>query len=283
MIRPIDALGAALSLAWTATAAHGQPAPPPAPRWHLDGASTRCVLTRRLEGTPGAATFILRTIPGSGRYDLMLAGSDLRRELRPGRQVSVAFAPGGSRHERRLARIDLPGDLGDAVAIAPLGGPFASEFARASTIEVSGEGGQALGSWTIPVAERAADALAACEAEKQVDWGADPAGFEPGAMPPRRIGDSYEWLTARDLGMLDVLASTEVAAVFRLEVGADGRATRCTLLESGGSMVVGPNACRSLVHRARYEPARDPRGNPVRSVDIYSVAARAELDFRPIG
>ena len=285
MPKPIAALAAALSLALPATAAHAQPAPAPQPaaRWHLDGATTRCVLTRRLEGTPGAATFILRTLPGSGRYDLMLAGSELPRELRAGREVSIAFAPGGSRHERRLSRIDLPGGLDNAVVVTPLGGPFLSEFARASTLEISGEGGRPLGSWTVPAAARAADALAACEAEKQVDWGADPAGFEPGAMPPRRIGDSYEWLTARDLGMLQVLASTAVAAVFRLEVGADGRATRCILLESGGSIAVGPGACRALVRRARYEPARDPRGNPVRSVDIFSVAARAELEFRPIG
>ena len=43
-------------------------AAPPATRWHLDGASNRCVLTRQLQGTPGAATFVLRTIPGSRRY-----------------------------------------------------------------------------------------------------------------------------------------------------------------------------------------------------------------------
>ncbi|HEX9931655.1 MAG TPA: hypothetical protein VGB08_02300, partial [Allosphingosinicella sp.] len=143
----------------------------------------------------------------------------------------------------------------------------------------SGEDGRAVGSWAIPSAARAAEALAYCEAEKQVEWGADPAGLEPGASPPRPIGDAREWLTARDLGMTQVTASTEVAAVFRLVLGADGRASDCTLLESGGNLAVQAGACRTLVQRARYEPARDPRGNPVRSIDVYTVVARAELEF----
>jgi hypothetical protein len=94
--------------AGAASSAQAPSAPAPA-RWHLDGATNRCVLTRRLEGTPAAASFVLRTIPGSGRYDLILAAPELPRELRAGRTVSVGFAPGGSRHERRLFRVEVPG------------------------------------------------------------------------------------------------------------------------------------------------------------------------------
>jgi hypothetical protein len=276
------ARGAALLCFLAAGAAPAQapaPAAQPAARWHLDGATNRCVLTRRLEGTASAATFILRTIPGSGRYDVILAAPELPRELRAGRTVSVGFAPGGSRHERRLAAIEVPVSLGEAVAIGPFGRRFAGEFAGAATLELSGEGGRAVGSWTIPTAARAAGAFASCEAEKQVDWGSDPAAVEPGATPPRPVGERSAWLRPSDLGMTHVLASTEVAAVFRLVVGADGRATDCTVLESAGNMPLQAGACRILVQRARYEPAKDPRGNAVRSVDVYTVVARTDLEL----
>src|SRR5215217_8289930 len=47
------ALAGLLACTAAAGAAQTQPSPvQPAARWHVDGATDRCVLTRRLEGTP---------------------------------------------------------------------------------------------------------------------------------------------------------------------------------------------------------------------------------------
>jgi hypothetical protein len=240
------------------------------PRWYLDGSTSRCVLTRRLEGTPGPAAFVLRSVPGSGSYDVMLAIPDLDRTVQ-----RVRLSTGAATHEQSVSIIELPRGLGSAFAIPYLPASFAGEFGRASRIELADDQGRHLGSWNVPAAARAAETLADCEAEKQVDWGADRAATAPGSTPPRAVGNASRWIGPEDLGVAGVASQAIVAAVFRVSVGANGRATDCTVLESAGSFEIDRGACGALVRRARYEPARDPSGNPVRSVAIYRVEARS--------
>jgi hypothetical protein len=276
------ALAAALSLTVPAVAAAQAPAAPAAQpaRWHLDGSTDRCVLRRTLQGTPAAANFILRSIPGSGRYDVILAAPGLPGDFRrTGRSLSLSFLPGGQARSFSPARVDLPQGLGDGAAYGPLPAEFLQELARASTLQVADGEGRALGSWTVPLGARAAEAFAACEAEKLTDWGADPAGFEPGAIRARPQGDPAGWLTIRDLGLGTATASLAYTAVFRLVVDGDGRASDCTLIESAGNVDLS-GACRVLRSRARFEPARDPAGNAIRSVAVQYLGWRMDVDFR---
>ena len=240
------------------------------PRWYLDGSSARCALTRKLEGTPGPAAFILRTVPGSGSYDVMIAAPDI--DKRPG-QVRLRFGTGQAQDVRATV-VSLPGRLGEALAIPYLPAFVADEFARAGHVELADGRGRVLGRWNLPAASRAARALGECEAEKQIEWGADPASVAEGASPPRVMGEADSWLTARDLGIADLTTPAVAAAVFRLSVAPDGRASGCSVLESAGSVEIDRGACRVLARRARFEPARDSAGNPVHSVAIYRVAAQ---------
>ena len=49
---------------------------------------------------------------------------------------------------------------------------------------------------------------------------------------------------------------------FTLSVGADGRATACSVTGSSGSAILDSTTCRLLMMRARFEPARDSKGRP---------------------
>ena len=46
-------------------------------------------------------------------------------------------------------------------------------------------------------------------------------------------------------------------------VGADGRVTGCTVVQSSGSSALDRTTCRIFQSRFRYRPARDATGNPV--------------------
>ena len=52
------------------------------------------------------------------------------------------------------------------------------------------------------------------------------------------------------------------ATRFRLEVGANGRVTNCTVTGSSGSSALDSATCRIMRSRARFSPARDSAGNP---------------------
>jgi TonB family protein len=62
----------------------------------------------------------------------------------------------------------------------------------------------------------------------------------------------------------------EGVVTFRLQVGADGRVTGCTITRSSGSPILDSTTCRLLSARARFSPARNRKGRPVPD----SVAAR---------
>lgn len=282
-MRPLKRFALASLLACTAAAGAAQApeaaASPPA-RWHVDGATDRCVLTRRLEGTPVAATFILRTIPGSGRYDVILAAPDLSSDVRrPGRPAVLSLGSIDARYQGVGRAMDLPGALGSGVAFGPLPAAFAGHFAQASALALADQEGRPLGRWTIPLAARAAEALAYCEAEKQVEWGADAAAVEAGATPARAAGNPSAWLAPQDFGLSRTMVPAAFSAVFRLLVDERGRVAECRLVESAGNVDLS-RACRILQSRARYEPGRNAAGTPVRGSAVHFLDFEVTPEFR---
>jgi hypothetical protein len=274
-------LAAALLLAPGSAAVALQAAPEasaPA-RWHVDGSGSRCVLTRRLAGTP-AATLILRSYPGSGEYELMLSSPDWPRSVGGAKkEAALTLAPGAAVYRGEATILPLERGLGDAVAMPLLPGSFLRDFARASSLDLA-VGGQPVATYALPTAAKAADAFAFCESEKLIEWGADPAGFEPGAARPRPVGDPRQWLTDRDLRGLMLAASYSAAVIARLTIGIDGRAEECTLLEATAIERLQAIACRALKDRARYEPARDKDGKPIRSVAVHRAGWSVHTEFR---
>jgi protein TonB len=49
---------------------------------------------------------------------------------------------------------------------------------------------------------------------------------------------------------------------FRLEIGANGRVSNCTVTSSSGSSSLDATTCRLLRSRARFTPAMDSNGQP---------------------
>lgn len=50
---------------------------------------------------------------------------------------------------------------------------------------------------------------------------------------------------------------------YRIEIGPDGRVSRCTIRSSSGSPALDDATCRIVTRRARFLPARDSDGNAV--------------------
>lgn len=53
---------------------------------------------------------------------------------------------------------------------------------------------------------------------------------------------------------------------FRLDINEKGRADNCQILESSGSPELDETTCDILIKRARFKPARDEAGRPVRGI-----------------
>ena len=68
-------------------------------------------------------------------------------------------------------------------------------------------------------------------------------------------------LTRRDYGRIRSFGSPRGSAVLAIEVGTDGRLTRCLAQTSSGDPALDAELCR-LLQRTRWEPARDTAGQP---------------------
>ncbi|MBA2934853.1 energy transducer TonB [Sphingomonas sp. CGMCC 1.13654] len=74
-------------------------------------------------------------------------------------------------------------------------------------------------------------------------------------------GSTGDWVTTDDYPPSAVRSGIEGRTSFRLDIGADGRPTGCTVLGSSGSGDLDRTACRKLMSRARFRPALDMAGN----------------------
>jgi protein TonB len=85
------------------------------------------------------------------------------------------------------------------------------------------------------------------------------------AVGPRQIRGK---LSSRDLPA-EVLQPGQSARVgVRYIVETDGRVTNCRVTEPSGFAVADQTACRLIEQRFIYRPARDERGQPVRSTIV---------------
>lgn len=81
-------------------------------------------------------------------------------------------------------------------------------------------------------------------------------------------GNPGGWATDADYPPSAQRAEESGTTSFRLEVGADGRATSCSVTGSSGSSTLDEATCRLVQKRARFKPAIGSDGQP--TTDTYS-------------
>jgi hypothetical protein len=242
------------------------------PKWALDGTGAFCTLSRTIEDAPAASpthtTLLVRTYPGTGQSAFMLIRGTAPVIGHPTPDMTIGFDSAGASYARPVSIIAL-GQAGKAITVDYLPPSFLEEFAEASVVNVA-VGKTVIGSYAIPGAAKAVDAFRECETAKLTEWGADPAEFEPGGRRPMPEGESQKWIGFADLRLPRNVAGTFAAfAIARLTIGTDGHVEACAVIDSNQNTNLNSVACKLLTDRARYAPARDKDGKPVRSVALY--------------
>jgi hypothetical protein len=237
-----------------------------APQWVVDESGYYCALATKVTGPPDA-TLVLRTLPGTWTYDMMLVGDRWPPRITGAhKQIAFALFPGTASEARAPEEAFLDRDR--MLALRGLGGRLIEDFPRSNALEVRVDGKAAV-RYALPSnAAEASQALARCIASKLIEAGADPAGFERGATPPTPVGDRNKWL---DLPPVLSMGDGEgVHAAVLLDLDPAGKPTDCIVLELVGRLDR-QRVCQNLLQRARYEPARDAKGKALRSIAVYDL------------
>ena len=104
--------------------------------------------------------------------------------------------------------------------------------------------------------------------------GSEPVlSFDPVTAKPRN--DPAQWVTTRDYRSTWIRREMVGTARFRLEIAANGAVTGCRVTGSTGHAQLDDATCSLVSRRARFQPARDSRGEAV--AGSYASAVSWEL------
>src|SRR5688572_12379448 len=96
----------------------------------------------------------------------------------------------------------------------------------------------------------------------RIQWVLPPEAAEP-AEDARARANLASYVTDGDYPMGALRRNEQGRVGFDLDVSAEGRVTHCHVTASSGSEELDLTACRIMLERARFDPARDDQGNPV--------------------
>jgi protein TonB len=82
--------------------------------------------------------------------------------------------------------------------------------------------------------------------------------------PAKARANLASYVSDADYPPSAIRAEEQGTTGFRLEVGADGRVSACTVTSSSGSSALDAATCRIMKSRARFTPARDNTGAATR-------------------
>ena len=101
----------------------------------------------------------------------------------------------------------------------------------------------------------------------------------PKKVTPARAKANLASLFSDEDYPASALRSSESGATgFRLDVGANGRVTNCTVTSSSGSSALDSTTCRLLRSRARFTPATDSTGAPTADTHTGRIVWRLPAD-----
>lgn len=282
---------AALTLIATATPAFAQSAKEPlmlkpTSAWHVDYADDRCRLARQFgAGDELVYAFFDRYGP-TEYFRLMLAGKAMKTSIEKA-DAAVRFGPAEAEQQILFFR----GDLNKLPALIfassiRLASPTAAEFAAATKSDDDGwidyapigEARQKVVKYltvgkplrravTLETGSMRAPfvALDKCIDNLMTTWGIDTEKHKTLTRKVKPRQSPGRWVVSGDYP-LDMLASGQPAIVeFRLSVGADGVPTACHIQSTTRPKEFDDAVCKSVMRRARFDPALDATGKPLAS------------------
>lgn len=102
-------------------------------------------------------------------------------------------------------------------------------------------------------------------------WGYDPLVLAAQTRPVTPIGSPGDWVTTSDYPSKAVMGGYNGLIQFRLDLDATGKILGCHILARTNPDEFADAACRALTRRARFEPALDAAGKPMKSFYINSI------------
>lgn len=127
-----------------------------------------------------------------------------------------------------------------------------TDAAMLATLTLLAAGAQGAAAQTVPLPKIPAPILAVPARP--------PVGTETPVIP---LGNPGEWVTYGDYPTKALREGVSGTVGFRATIGVDGAVTGCSIVSSSKSQELDEATCRLVTQRARFSPARNPKGEAV--------------------
>lgn len=255
-------------------------------KWQVDYDKEACHLLAKFgAGGDEVIARFTRYQPGDP-FDLTLYGKRLRG-LPSRLNIEVAFGPAGAPLTREamtgtagktpmllVSGLRLDGAAGETVNL-PTISPAREAAAADATFMIPRKQAFRLGFGSLgaPLA-----ALRKCQTDLLRHWGFDPEVEARLSRPATPVGEPASWLNTADYPLPPEIADNNVVVQYRLDVDPDGVVSACHVVYRTKPDNFADVTCREMSRSARFRPALDAAGKPVRSFYVNKVRWLARED-----
>lgn len=250
----------------------------PSSSWHIDYADDYCRLARVFGTDSQKVTLLIDRFAPGARFRLTLVGPMMKRSG-PDGTATVRFGSVLPEQKLYFHTGDFDKDVpawvfSPSIRLRPLptgkdpdspAAPPAFEADEASVTEIAIDGPQRrdfilqTGSM-----QKSFAALRNCTDNLVASWGVDVERYRD-AVWPVPLSSPATWVTGADYPPGMVRTFQPGLVEFRLSIDPTGKVTECRIQQSTNPDGFNDAVCKAMMRRARFQPARDKKGEPVAS------------------
>ena len=241
-----------------ATATRADPVLQPVKPWVLDYAESQCAAGRDFGDPEKPITLIIRPMPMGDAYELQLIRKKLGPAFAEEDKGSVDFGKGPI-----TASVLHFGSIADKLDIFQFRITNEQmEQARTASMVTFRNAHGPDASFSLTSMPALLNRLAACNSDLQRYWNIDQKGATKTPQPAS--GDVRRVFTSDDYPGDALRADKEGTAQFLLLIDTSGNIAACDVLKPSGVPLLDAMGCQVIRKRAKFSPARDAAGKPMR-------------------
>ena len=251
-------------LIWTPAAAEPLQ---PAGKWLVEYGQDECLLNRGYGTDTKPLILIIRKLPMETDFSINVLKPIERDDLNDGK-ANVSFG-GGQAIKAKFSAYNLASKKLRYVTLGTEdGASFAGSIMEGATLSIDAPG-EVKETFSIPGFDGALHALDDCAHDLGRVWGIpieQQLRLKKSAKALR-----HDYLQSDDYPTKELNKDESGRSQVRLTVDENGKPLDCVPLKSVRSPAFAQTACRLLLSRARFDPAIDVDGKPMRSIYVYTI------------
>ena len=131
--------------------------------------------------------------------------------------------------------------------------------------------GEVQESFAVPGFGAALKVMDQCVVDLGRHWGISAEELRRMSTPPKAFRSLNRYFTSDDYPMKALKDDATGRTNVRIAVDETGRPTDCVVMKPSGNKMLDSETCRILLERARFQPAMDVNGKPMKSVVVTAV------------